>query len=125
MIILDPAFTWAALIGCCNFAMITTMFWVMTTQHRKMRGLQNDILDTLLLAKTHAAQAASISGRTDDRLAGAVTELKASTKDAVAELKDAAAEAAAILALSTPTHTVLPDELQKVTVIGKKTDNAK
>ena len=74
MIILDPAFTWAALIGCCNFAMITMMFWVMTTQHRNIRKLQNDILDTLLLAKTHAAQAASISGRTDDRLAGAVTE---------------------------------------------------
>ena len=125
MITLDPAFTWAALIGCINFAMLSTSFWVMTVQHRNMRRIQKEMLDMLLLAKTHASTAATVSVRTDDRLAEAVTELKTSTKDAVIEIVDAAAEAAAVLALGTPSHPVLPSDLQKVTVIGKKAPDAK
>jgi hypothetical protein len=123
----DPTFTYAALISLANFVSIWLLFFAQSMANRSLIMSLRQSIEALELAKAHAAAAASVSQSTENRVinvAAALQTAVATTADQIAasegKIIGAAADVATALAMSTPTHTVLPAELQRVVVVGKK-----
>ena len=75
----EPTFTYAAAVGCANFASLWLMFAYLAWHGRRQsQGVQT--------AGNAATQAAALAERTDGRLTAVADDLKATARDVAADL---------------------------------------
>ena len=91
----EPTFTYAAAVGCANFASLWLMFAYLSWHGRK----QNLVAHA---ATANAALAAATTERTEGRLAAAVDEIKVTAGEAVVAINTEVRHVAADLALTPP-----------------------